>query len=62
MGLSAIAAAIVSSLSSVSAITMTAVLLGSVAVAVAIVFAVRLLNGETSETGEPAAELIHTTI
>jgi len=59
MGLSAIAAAIVSSFSSVSAMTMTAVLLGCIGIAVVSVFAVRIIGGEAIET-EP--ELIHTTI
>jgi DHA1 family bicyclomycin/chloramphenicol resistance-like MFS transporter len=59
MGLSAIAAAIVSSLSSVSPSTMTAVLLTCIGVAVASVFTIRFLGGETPE---PAVEMIHTTI
>lgn len=59
MGLSAIAAAIVSSFASVSAMTMTAVLLSCVGVAVASVFAVRFVRGESLD---PVAEMIHTTI
>lgn len=59
MGLSAIAAAIVSSFASVSAMTMTAVLLSCVGVAVASVFAVRFVRGESPG---PVPEMIHTTI
>ena len=62
MGLSAIAAAVVSSFASVSAMTMTAVLLGCIGVAVASVFAVRMVSGEPSDSGDQASELIHTTI
>ena len=59
MGLSAIAAAVVSSLSDGSALTMTAVMFTSIGIAVACVFSVRLIPGESAE---PLAELIHTTV
>lgn len=59
MGLSAIAAAVVSSFSNGSALTMSAVMVTSIGLAVACVFSVRLIPGESAE---PLAELIHTTV
>jgi DHA1 family bicyclomycin/chloramphenicol resistance-like MFS transporter len=60
MGLSAIAAAIVSSLSGVSSTTMTTMLFACMGVSVACVFGVRLL-GETAPESA-TSDMIHTTI
>ena len=60
MGLSALAAAIVSSLSGVSSTTMTTMLFACMGVSVACVFGVRLL-GETAPESA-TSDMIHTTI
>lgn len=59
MGLSAVAAAVVSSFANGSALTMTAVMFTSIGVAVACVFSVRLIQ---CAAAEPSSELIHTTV
>jgi len=61
MGLSAIAAAVVSSLSNVSNAGMTVVLFACVGIGVACLFAVRLVEGRSTEP-TPERDLIHTTI
>lgn len=61
MGLSAVAAAIVSSMANVSTMTVSSVLVGCIAIAVACVFAVRR-STEFSEPEMVDSELIHSTL